>query len=255
MSYRQSHKTAIAAAKSGFSKATAYRIEDDPRLPSQKKAPRSRRRPDPLAEVWDGEIVPILKSAPGIRAIAVLEEIRRRHPEIAPGIRRTLERRMRTWRALVGPEQDVIFRQEHEPGRLGLSDFTDTSALGVRVAGVVLGHRLYHFRLAFSGFEHAHGVLGGESFVALAEGLQNALWALGGAPREHRSDSLSAAFCNLDRAAQEALTSRYQALMRHYDMTPTRDKRRGASANGSLESSPGHLKKALQEHARLRGSR
>jgi hypothetical protein len=102
-----------------------------------------------LAEVWDGEIVPILKSAPGIRAIAVLEEIRRRHPEIAPGIRRTLERRMRTWRALVGPEQDVIFRQEHEPGRLGLSDFTDTSALGVTIAGVVLGHRLYHFRPLF----------------------------------------------------------------------------------------------------------
>ena len=72
-------------------------VEDDPRLPSQKKAPRGRRRPDPLAEVWDGEIVPILKSAPGIRAIAVLEEIRRRHPEIAASIRRTLERRMRTW--------------------------------------------------------------------------------------------------------------------------------------------------------------
>jgi hypothetical protein len=83
--------------------------------------------------------VPILKSAPGTRAIAVLEEIRRRHPEIVPGIRRTLERRMRTWRALVGPEQDVIFRQEHEPGRLGLSDFTDTSVLGVTVAGIVLG--------------------------------------------------------------------------------------------------------------------
>jgi hypothetical protein len=88
-----------------------------------------------LAEVWDGEIVPILKSAPGIRAIAVLEEIRRRHPEIAAGIRRTLERRIRTWRALVGPEQDVIFRQEHEPGRLGLSDFTDTSVLGVPSLG------------------------------------------------------------------------------------------------------------------------
>src|SRR3979411_603311 len=141
MSYRQSTKPAIAPAKSGFSKATAYRIEDDPRLPSQKKAPRSRRRPDPLAEDWDGEIVPILKSAPGIRAIAVLEEIRRRHPEIAPGIRRTLERRMRTWRALVGPEQDVIFRQEHEPGRLGLSDFTDTAVLGAPVRGAWRGHR------------------------------------------------------------------------------------------------------------------
>ena len=51
------------------------------------------------------------------------------------------------------------------------------------IAGVPLDHRLYHFRLAFSGWEHAQVVLGGESFVALAEGLQNALWALGGAPR------------------------------------------------------------------------
>src|SRR6266403_3509427 len=255
MSYRQSHKTAIAAAKSGFSKATAYRIEDDPRLPSQKKAPRSRRRPDPLAEVWDGEIVPILRSAPGIRAIAVLEEIRRRHPEIAPGIRRTLERRMRTWRALVGPEQDVIFRQEHEPGRLGLSDFTDTSALGVTVAGVVLGHRLYHFRLAFSGFEHAHVVLGGESFVALAEGLQNALWALGGVPEQHRSDSLSAAFRNLDREAQEDLTRRYEELCAHYGMTPSRNNRGVAHENGAIESSHGHLKKGLGDELLLRGSR
>src|SRR6266481_965502 len=99
MIYRHSKEATVAAAKSGFSRATGYRIEDDPRLPSQKKAPRGRRRPDPLAEVWDGEIVPILKAAPGIRAIAVLDEIRRRHPEIGPGIRRTLERRMRGWRA------------------------------------------------------------------------------------------------------------------------------------------------------------
>ena len=86
---------------------------------------------------------------------------------------------------------------------LGLSDFTDMSGLGVTIAGEPFDHRLYHFRLAFSGFEHAHVVLGGESFVALAEGLQNALWALGGAPEQHRSDSLSAAFRNLDRVAQD----------------------------------------------------
>src|SRR5882724_8168935 len=138
MIYRHSKDATVAAAKSGFSRATGYRIEDDPRLPSQKKAPRGRRRPDPLAEVWDSEIVPILKAAPGLRAIAVLEEIRRRHPEIGPGIRGTLERRMRGWRALAGPEQDVIFRQEHEPGRLGLSDFTDTSVLGITIGGVAL---------------------------------------------------------------------------------------------------------------------
>src|SRR3981081_1336129 len=138
---------------------------------------------------------------------------------------------------------------------MGLSDFTDVSALGIMIAGTRFDHRLYHFRLAFSGFEHAHVVLGGESFVALAEGLQNALWVLGGAPREHRSDSLSAAFRNLDCDAKEDLTLRYQALMRHYDMTPTRNNRGVAHENGYSESSPGHLKKALQEHARLRGSR
>jgi hypothetical protein len=99
--------------------------------------------------------VPILKAAPGLRAIAVFDEIRRRHPGLNPNIRRTLERRMRTWHAVAGPEQDVIFRQEHEPGRLGLSDFTDTSELCITIAGIALEHRLYHFRLAFSGFEHA----------------------------------------------------------------------------------------------------
>jgi len=246
MKSRQTSAPAIAAAKAGFSRATSYRIEADPRLPSQKKAPRGRRRPDPLADFWDAEIVPILKAAPGIRAIGVLGEIRRR---------RTLERRMRAWRALAGPEQDVIFRQEHEPGRLGLSDFTDTGELGITIAGIVLDHRLYHFRLAFSGFAHAHVVLGGESFVALAEGLQNALWALGGVPLEHRSDSLSAAFRNLDRDAQEDLTQRYQGLMRHYDMTPSRNNPGVAHENGSIESPHGHLKKALEDALLLRGSR
>jgi len=98
-------------------------------------------------------------------------------------------------------------------------------------------------------------VLGGESFVALAEGLQNALWGLGGVPREHRSDSLSAAFCNMDRNTQEDLTQRYQELMRHYGMTPTRNNLGVAHENGSIESSHGHLKKALEDALLLRGSR
>lgn len=255
MSYRQTLSPEAAAAKAGFSTSTAYRIEDDPRLPSQKAAPRERRRPDPLVPYWEPEVVPMLKAAPGIRAIGVLAELRRRHPGLNPNIRRTLERRITAWRALNGPEQDVIFRQSHEPGRLGLSDFTDTSALSVTIAGVPFDHRLYHFRLAFSGFEHAHVVLGGESFVALAEGLQNALWALGGAPREHRSDSLSAAFRNLTSAAQEDLTQRYAALMRHYGMDPSRNNAGIAHENGSIESAHGHLKQALEDALLLRCTR
>jgi hypothetical protein len=255
MSFRQTETPAVAAAKAGFSAATAYRIEHDPRLPSQRKVSRGRRRNDPLAAVWDSEVVPLLKGAPGLRPVAIFDEIRRRHPEIGAGIRRTLERRIRSWRALHGAEQDVIFRQEHPPGRLGLSDFTEMRDRGVSIAGAPLDHRLYHFRLAFSGWEHAHVVLGGESFVALAEGLQNALWALGRAPLQHRSDSLSAAFRNLDREAREDLTRRYEALCGHYGMEPTRNNRGVAHENGSIESPHGHLKQAIEDALLLRGTR
>ena len=255
MKSRQNNVPAIAAAKAGFSTATAYRIEADSRLPSQKQTPRGRRRPDPLAGVWDSEIVPMLKAAPGIRPVAIFEEICRRHPEIVTGVRRTLERRIGRWRALYGPDRDVMFRQEHPPGRMGLSDFTAMAALGITIAGEPFDHRLYHFRLAFSGFEHAHVVLGGESFVALAEGLQNALWALGGVPEQHRSDSLSAAFRNLDRRTQEDLTRRYEELCAHYGMTPSRNNRGLAHENGAIESPHGHLKKALADELLLRGSR
>src|SRR5215467_432877 len=255
MTFRHTEPPNIAAAKAGFSTATAYRLEQDPRLPSQKKLPRGRRRQDPLAAVWDSEVVPLLESTPGLRPVAIFDEIRRRHPEIGAGVRRTLERRIRTWRALNGAEQDVIFRQEHPPGRLGLSDFTDMGDHGISIAGVPLDHRLYHFRLAFSGWEHAHVVLGGESFVALAEGLQNALWALGRAPLQHRSDSLSAAFRNLDADTRQDQTRRYEALCAHYRMQPTRNNRGLAHENGSIESPHGHLKRAIEDALLLRGSR
>ena len=94
------------------------------------------------------------------------------------------------------------WKAKHEPGRRGLSDFTDAGALRVTVAGKPLARKLYHFRLEYSGFCHAAAVLGGESYVALAGGLQDALWALGGVPKEHRTDSLSAAFRNLKRDAK-----------------------------------------------------
>ena len=183
MTLKQTHTVPLAAAKAGISQATGYRFQADPTLPSQKKTPRGQRRPDPLADIFDAEVVPMLQSSPGIRPVAVYEEVLRRHPELGSGIRRTLERRIRAWNAKHGPEQEVMFRQVHEPGKMGLSDFTAMGKLGVTIAGEGLDHRLYHFRLAYSGFQHAHVVLGGESYVALAEGLQNALWTLGGVPK------------------------------------------------------------------------
>ena len=254
MKLRQTNPTGVAAAKASISVATAYRIERDPRLPSRKREPRGRRRPDPLAGIFEAEIVPMLQAAPGLRPVAVFEETMRRHPELGDGIRRTLERRIRAWRAIHGEAREVIFRQVHEPGRVGLSDFTDMGDAAITIAGAPLDHRLYHFRLAYSGFEHAHVVLGGESFVALAEGLQNALWSLGGVPREHRSDSLSAAFRNLDKEARNDLTRRYEDLCGHYGMTPTRNNPGIAHENGAIEGPHGHLKRAIQDALLMRGS-
>src|SRR5690606_17338364 len=112
---RQNHSIETAAAKAAMSRATGYRIASDPRLPSQAKAPRGRRRPDPLGQIFETEVIPLLRSAPGLRPVAVYEEMQRRHPELQPGIRRTLERRIRAWRAMHGQDQDVIFRQVHAP--------------------------------------------------------------------------------------------------------------------------------------------
>jgi hypothetical protein len=179
--------------------------------------------------------------------------MRRRHPALPEGIRRTLERRVRAWQAVHGPERDVIFRQDHPPGAQGLSDFTDAGELGVSIAGQPLAHRLYHFRLAFSGWAHAEVVLGGESFVALAGGLQNALWGLGGVPAEHRSDSLSAAFRNMSQPTVDDLTARYEALCAHYGMQPTRNNRGVAHENGSIEGPHAHLKSTLAQALLLRG--
>jgi hypothetical protein len=254
MKLRLTNSIPVATAKSGFSTATGYRIASDPVLPSQRKTSRGRRRPDPLEPIFESEIVPLLKAAPGLRPVAIFEEMRRRYPDLDFGVRRTMERRIRDWRAVHGPEQEVIFRQTHEPGRMGLSDFTDMGDLGVTIAGAALDHRLYHFRLVWSGFEHAHVILGGESYVALAEGLQNALWVLGGAPEEHRSDSLSAAFRNLDVDARADLTMRYDALCEHYGMTPTRNNRGVAHENGSVESSHGHLRASIEDALAMRGS-
>ena len=95
MKHRSTAPIPIAAARAGFSAATGYRIAQDPRPPSHRRGPRERRRPDPLAEVFDVEVVPMLEASPGLRPIAVFEELLRRHPELGAGIRRTLERRIR----------------------------------------------------------------------------------------------------------------------------------------------------------------
>jgi hypothetical protein len=243
--YKQHRNTltqVAAAARAGISERSARRIDDNDALPSQRPARSWRTREDPLTVVWDAEVIPLLRTDALLNAVTLLEELQRRHPgRYDTSVLRTLQRRMRQWRALHGAERDIYFAQEHPPGRLGLSDFTVCDELGVEIDGAAFPHRLYQFALAHSGWRHAEVSVGGESFIALSAGLQAALWRLGGVPEEHRTDSLSAAFNNL--AEQETLTRRYDDLCRHYGMRASR-------------CNPGQSNEtALDQALRLRGSR
>lgn len=243
-----------AAAKTGISERSARRIETGEALPSQRTSRSWRTRADPLADVWDAEVVPLLQADAQLNAVTLLEELQRRHPDAyGGGVLRTLQRRVRQWRAVHGAEREVFFAQEHPPGRLGLSDFTVADELGVEIAGEAFAHRLYQFALAHSGWRHAAVVAGGESFLALSTGLQAALWRLGGVPQEHRTDSLSAAFNNL--AEQQELTRRYDDLCRHYGMRASRCNAGQSHENGAIESRHDSLKTALDQALRLRGTR
>lgn len=254
MNNRKHHPQKLAAAKAGMSERTARRVEHDGGLPSQQPRRYWRSRPDPFADVWDSEVVPLLRSAPKLKAITLLRKLQEDHPERFPdSMRRTLERHISQWRALEGPNKEVFFPQTYPPGARGLSDFTHMDKLGVTIGGVQFNHLLYHFVLAFSRWEYASVVDGGESFQAFATGLQNALWQAGGCPREHRSDSLSAAFRNLQE--KDDFTVRYAALLEHYGMEGTRNNRGLGHENGSVESSHRYLKDQVDQALELRGHR
>jgi len=251
---RRQHGQEASAAKVGVSVRSARRIEGATQLPSQREVRSWRTRPDPFAGVWDEELVPLLRGAPALTATTLLEELQRRYPgRFGTELLRTLQRRVRLWRALEGEAREVFFAQEHEPGRLGLSDFTDAGELGVTIGGAALSHRLYQFALAYSGWRHVEVILGGESWVALSGGLQNALWTLGGTPIEHRTDSLSAAYNNL--AEKEELTRRYDELCEAYGMKATRNNRGESHENGAIEARQATIKHFLDQALLLRGSR
>lgn len=253
----QKHSQRTAAARAGFSERTARRFDADPTPPSKRKILHGRTVADPLEAYWETDLLPLLEKDSALQAVTLLRHLQSEHPLAFPDdrIRRTLERRVRQWRALNGPERDIIFRQTPEPGYMAQSDFTHAGELEVTIAGQPFAHLLYHFVMVYSRWEHVGVILGGESFTALAENLQQALWSLGGVPQNHRTDSLSAAFRNLTADQREDITKRYDAFVGHYGMDASRNNRGEAHENGAVESQNRHLKKAIEQALILRGSR
>ena len=159
---------------------------------------------------------------------------------------------MRQWGATSGPPKEVFFTQTHHPGRLGASNFTHMTSLGVTLGGQPLDHMVYHFVLTYSNWETAL-ICFSESFESLSDGLQQALWELGGAPQRHRSDRMSAAVNNLSE--KKEFTRRYQALMDHYGLKIEKINARQAHENGDTEQSHNRFKEAVDQALQLRGSR
>lgn len=256
MSDLQNYSQRTAAARAGFSKRSARRFDANPTLPSNRKIAHGRTVADPLEGYWEDDLLPLLENDAALQAITLLRHLQGLHPLAFPDdhIRRTLERRVREWRALKGPERDIIFRQTPEPGYMAQSDFTHAEELGVTIAGQRFPHLLYHFVMVYGCWEHVGVVLGGESFTALAENLQQALWSLGGVPQNHRTDSLSAAFRNLSADQRADITKRYDAFVGHYGMEASRNNRGEAHEKGAVESQNRHLKTAIKQALILRGS-
>ncbi len=178
-----------SAAKAGISVRSGRRIEKGQK--TEQKERHWRTRKDPLQDVWESELVPLLEREPSLTGITLWDYLDETYPAHYPErLLRTLQRRVKHWQATQGPEKDVIFRQSVPAGHQGLSDFTHPNT-AITIGGQPFTHLLYQFRLAYSGWRSVHIIQGGESYSALADGLQVALHKLGGVPQEHRTDSLS----------------------------------------------------------------
>ena len=251
MKHRQTGSTqALSSAKAGVSIRSGRRIEKGER--PDKNIRHWKTRKDPLAAVWESELVPLLENEPELTGITLWDYLDDQYPGQYPEtLLRTLQRRVKHWLATQGPAKAVMFRQSVPAGHQGLSDFTRPNT-AINLAGEAFEHLLYQFRLAHSGWRHVHIVQGGESYSALADGVQNALRALGGAPQEHRTDSLSAAYVN--NVEKQRLTEDYEALCRHYGMTPTTNNLGVSHENGAIEAPHGSLKRRIAQAIKLRGS-
>jgi transposase len=245
----------LAAARTGMSERTVRKYEQSGKLPSQMKMPRTHRtRENPFAADWPW-VEEQLRRDQALQTKTLFALLCQAYPgRYQESQLRTLQRHVQGWRMQHGEHREVMFQQEHIPGRMAQSDFTVMNSLGVTIGGVQFDHLVYHMVLTYSNVE-AVRVCFSESFEALSEGLEACLWQIGGVPLMHRTDNLSAAVRDLDRDGLHDFTANYQALMRHYDMQPSANTAGCANQNGDVEQSHYRFKTAVDQALRVRQNR
>ncbi len=244
---------AQSADKANMDEKTARKYRRLGRLPSEVAPERSwRTRQDSFAEVWP-EVHEQLQEAPGLEARTLFAWLQTKYPEKFDDSQlRSFQRGVKRWRAMAGPAKEVFFSQVHHPGRLCASDFSHMKSLAVTIGGQSFDHLVYHFVLTYSNWESVT-VCFSESFESLSEGLQDAVWELGGVPQRHRTDRMSLAVNN--GSDMKEFTERYRGLLGYYEMEMEKIQPREPNENGDVEQSHRRFKEAVEQTLLLRGSR
>lgn len=264
--YGRHGKIEMAALKAGMGRKAAAKYIREGKLPSDLKQSRTwRTRADPFEEVWP-EIARKLADAPELEAKILFEDLLEREPErFSAGQLRTLQRRVKQWRAQEGPDKRVFFPQQHRPGEAAQTDFTWATELGITIGGEEFPHMLCHFVLPYSNWEWAT-ICHSESMLALKHGVQEAVFRLGRVPIYHQTDHSTAATHELGEKEKRArrdegtektrgFNEEYLGLMRHLGMEPRTTQVGEKEQNGDVESLNGALKRRMRQHLLLRGSK
>lgn len=244
-----------AAMKAGMDRKTARRYRDLAQLPSEAQLPERtwKTRPDPFEADWP-EMELRLKDAPGLEAKTLFDELVLKKPgAYEPGQLRTLQRKVRKWRALQGPDKTVFFAQEHRPGEAVQTDFTNCDAMGITLAGVPFPHLLCHSVLPYSNWEWA-SICHCESMASLRNGVQGAFIELGGLTVWHQTDNSTAA-THYNNERQRVFNEDYLRWMNHLGLKPRTTAIGQKEQNGDVEALNGAFKRRLEQHLLLRGSR
>lgn len=247
-------KVGVAGARAGMSRNTAAKYLATDELPSELRRPRTwRTRPDPFEEVWPA-IAAKLQEQPALQAKTLFQELMTTKPgNYHEGQLRTLQRRLKQWRAQEGPNKELFLPQEHRPGEALQTDFTSMNSLGISIAGVPYEHLLCHSVLPYSNWgwgTPCHS----ESLPALKRGVQAALLRLGRLPEYHQTDNSTAATHRLE-TGKRAFNDDYLEFMGHYGLKPRTIAIGKKEQNGDAESLHGALKREVDQQLMLRGHR
>jgi hypothetical protein len=256
-SYQQTENVSESALRAGVDRKTARKYAKEGAAGPEEPPPARpwRTRPDAFAEIWSGVEAQLWRE-PALEAKVLFEHVLEQHRgTFHLGQRRTFERRVRAWKREHGPEGQLFFSQDHQPGARLQLDWCHVSELDIQIENQRLEHLLVHVVLPYSNWEWAR-VCFSESFLSLKRGLQSALFELGGAPLVCQTDQSSTATHGRGRGqAGRAYNARYLGRLAHYGLKAAVIGVKQPHENGDVESAHRHLRQALDQALRLKGTR